>query len=246
MDDLINIYEELGIPNFSDEAELKKGLKNIRVKLHPDNHINAPVEVQKENAERLGTLCQICDYLSVPEQKEFYDNCLRKLDEVEDKNDFIHLMQKRCDLESKLLRRKFELISAFYDSDTCLSLVKKEQEIGMEIISCNRKKRALSNKINIVKRERNFVCLANIPLDMSITYIPYSEQYDIKISKLETELEKLIQRISELCIKLGETQKQINNFDLDSYCMQDGEYVKIFSEIEQIISELNNFRKKHI
>jgi len=246
MEPIIDIYKELNIPRFSDEAVIKNGLRKVTIEFHPDNHVNDPVEVQKELAERLGLLSQICNYLYVPEQKDFYDDYLKKSDEVENKKDFKTLMSERCDLEVKLLKRKFELLSAFMSSSTYLSLVAEEQRISSEILGCARKRRDLNNKIKIVSDSRVVVYLSSIDFEMPNVSFVDTSQYDNQLDGLNKQLSLLKLKIDELHKELEIVQNKISNFQVLDFCLKDDEYIKISAAIEEIKLKMESLRSKNI
>lgn len=246
MEPIIDIYSELQIPRFSDEKEIKKGLRKVTIELHPDNHVNDSAATQKELAERLGLLSQICNFLYVPENKQFYDEYLKKYDEVENKKDFTALVNERCELESKLLKRKFELLSGFLDSDTYKALFNEERRISAEIVGCIRIRRNLNDKVKMITDSRLLLHISSFNLDMINASFVDTSIYDNQLNNLNEQLNLLKLKMEQLYKELDVVQNKMSNFQIDEYCLKDEVYIEICKKIDDIKSNMQSFGNKTI
>lgn len=242
MDNLIDIYKELDIPIFSDVNGLKSGLRKAYIKYHPDNFVNAGLEIQKRNEAHLTLLCQICNYLYDEENKRNYDVALRLMKEqVEVKEDVSLLIKRRYDLELQLLKRKNILLMQSFDSHDYISLKEKEQNLSLDIIKINQDRSKLAKRLDSTIEGFNKLFLIPGILNFPEIFQMHKNNYDVEVAGLKMQQQHLDERLLRIYRDLEQIKIQIKNFPSMDYYMQDEEYCKISGLLEEVKEKIEHY-----
>lgn len=241
MDSLINIYDELGIPEFSDINVLKAGIRKVKIKYHPDKFVKESLEFQKQNAEYLGQLCQICNYLYDEENKVQYDNLLKMKLSSKDTEDITSLLKQKYDLQIQLYKIRQTLLLKSLDSEEYKNLKISEEKTSNDIIHINHEINDLDKKIKLTHKLFEQLFLVNGIFDFPEIFEKYRSDYNCDINNLNNQKTIMNDNLLATYKLLEQIRSQIRNFPTEDYYMSDPEYFRVNNLLNEIKLKINTY-----
>lgn len=262
MPELIDIYEELGIPEYSDITILKAGMRRAQIKYHPDKFATESEEIQKKNRDYLGNLCQICNYLFEEDNKIDYDTALKQykaqqsVSNIESNPEAIKaeidkLMKQRCDLVLQMMRQRYVVMDAAYKSKHYVWLKERQRVLNDNISSINCERYKVGHQIKITEDS-----LANITslqgyVEFSAILEVVKQKLLMNVSNLKSNYDNLDVKLLQIYRNLEQTNIQISELP-GLYYAKDPELQRLTRLDEEVKEKMAKLRdmldrtKKHI